>query len=72
MIDLEMPNNAAGISNKIFTIKLHLVLDSGRIIIAENTRRSISAAMKNIVKEVGNQSRSTDRQKHLDNTRKHG
>lgn len=72
MIDLEMLKNAAGFSNKTFTIKLHLTLDSGKIFIAESTRKSITAAMKNIVKEIDNQSRLTDREKHRDSARKHG
>ena len=72
MIDLEMPKDAAGLSNKTFIVKLHLKLRSGKILIAESKRRSITDAMKNITKEIDNQSRSTDRQKHLDSSRKHG
>ncbi len=71
MIDLEMPRDAAGLSNKIFIIKLHLTLDSGKILIAESEKRSIEEAMKNITREIDNQSRSTDRQKHPDSSRKH-
>lgn len=66
MVDLEMPKDAAGYSNKTFIIKLHLTLISGEIIRAESTKRSISEAMKNIVREIDNQTRSTDRQKHTD------
>ena len=72
MIDLEMPKDAAGISNKTFIIKLHLTLHSGKILIAESNSRSIVDAMKNITAEIDNQSRSTDRQKHTDSSRKHG
>ena len=72
MVDLEMPNNAAGISNKTFIVKLHLTLDSGKILIAESTSKSIPESMKKIIKEIDNQSRSTDRQKHHDSARKHG
>jgi len=72
MVDLEMPNNAAGVSNKTFIVKLHLTLESGKILIAESTKKSISDAMKNIAKEIDNQSRTTDRQKHHDSFRKHG
>ncbi len=72
MIDLETPNNAAGFSNNIFILKLHLKLKAGRILRAESKRRSISEAMKNITREIDNQSRSTDRQKHHDTSRKHG
>lgn len=72
MIDLEMPKDAAGLSNKTFIVKLHLKLRSGRILIAESKRRSIAEAMKNITREIDNQSRSTDRQKHTDSTSKLG
>ncbi len=72
MIDLETPKNAAGFLNKTFLIKLHLKLKTGRILRAESRRRSLSEAMKNITKEIDNQSRSTDRQKHPDTFRKHG
>jgi len=72
MIDLEMPKDAAGFSDKTFIVKLHVHLKSGKILIAESKRRSIVDAMKNITKEIDNQSRSTDRQKHRDSTRKHG
>ena len=72
MIDLEMPKDAAGLSNKTFIVKLHLTLGSGKIIIAESQRRSIADAMKNITREIDHQSRSTDRQKHHDSSRKHG
>ena len=70
MIDLEMPKDAAGFSNKTFIVKLHLQLKSGKILIAESNKRSIADAMKNITREIDNQSRSTDRQKHPDSTRK--
>lgn len=72
MIDLEMPKDAAGLSNKSFIIKLHLKLKSGKILIAESEKRSITDAMKNITREIENQSRSTDRQKHHDNSHKQG
>ncbi|MBI4009195.1 hypothetical protein HY357_03105 [Candidatus Roizmanbacteria bacterium] len=72
LIDLEMPKDAAGYSNKTFIVKLHLTLRSGKIIRAESNRRSINDAMKNITREIDNQTRSTDRQKHTDSTRKHG
>lgn len=72
MIDLEMPKDAAGLSNKTFIIKLHLQLRSGKILIAESEERSVADAMKSITKKIDNQSRSTDRQKHLDSSRKHG
>lgn len=72
MVDLEMPKDAAGYFNKTFIVKLHLILRSGKIIIAESKRRSITDAMKNITREIDNQTRSTDRQKHLDSSRKHG
>lgn len=72
MIDLEMPKDAAGISNKTYVVKLHLKLLEGKILIAESSRRSISDAMKDITRKIDNQSRSTDRQKHSDSTRKQG
>ncbi len=72
MIDLETPKNAAGFSNNVFIVKIHLKLKTGKILIAESKRRSISRAMKNITREIDNQSRSTDRQKHPDTYRKHG
>ena len=72
MVDLEMPKDAAGYSNETFIVKLHLTLRSGKIIIAESNRRSIIDAMKNITREIDNQTRSTDRQKHHDSSRKHG
>ena len=72
MIDLEMPKDAAGVSNKIFIIKLHLKLQSGKILRAESKQRSIADAMEKITKEIDNQSRSTDRQKHTDSIRKLG
>jgi len=72
MIDLETPKDAAGYSNKTFVIKLHLTLKSGKIIIAESNKRSINEAMKNITREIENQTRSTDRQKHHDSSRKLG
>lgn len=71
MIDLEMPKDAAGFSNKTFIVKLHVKLKSGKIIIAESQKRSIIDAMKDITKEIDNQTRSTDRQKHHDSSRKH-
>ena len=70
MIDLEMPKDAAGFSDKTFIVKLHLKLQSGKILIAESKRRSVADAMKNITREIDNQSRSTDRQKHPYSTRK--
>ncbi len=72
MIDLEMPKDAAGISNKTFIVKLHVKLRSGKILIAESKRRSLTDAMKNITREIDNQSRSTDRQIHRDRTRRQG
>lgn len=72
MIDLETPKNAAGFLNKTFILKLHLKLRTGEILIAESKRRSINDAMKNITREIDNESRSTDRQKHHDSSRKHG
>ena len=72
MIDLEIPKDAAGYSNKTFIVKLHLTLKSGRIIIAESKKRSIADAMKNITREIDHQSGLTDRQKHTDSSRKHG
>ena len=72
MVDLEMPKDSAGYSNKTFIVKLHLTLKSGKIIIAESNKRSITDAMKNITREIDNQTRSTDRQKHTDSTRKQG
>lgn len=72
MVDLEMPKDAAGFSNKTFIVKLHLTLRSGKIVIAESNKRSINEAMKKITREIDNQTRSTDRQKHTDSTRKHG
>ncbi len=72
MVNLEMPKDSAGYSNKTFIVKLHLTLRSGKIIIAESKNRSISDAMKNITSEIENQTDSTDRQKHTDSTRKHG
>jgi hypothetical protein len=72
MIDLEMPKDSAGFSNKTFIVKLHLKLRSGKILIAESNRRSIADAMKDITIEIDNQSRSTDRQKHHDSSREHG
>jgi hypothetical protein len=47
-------------------------LKSGKILIAESEKRSITDAMKNITKEIENQSRSTDRQKHHDSSREQG
>ncbi len=72
MIDLETAKNTAGSLNKTFIIKLHLRLKAGRILIAESKKRSISEAMRNITREIDNQSRSTDRQKHHDTSRKLG
>lgn len=72
MIDLEMPKDAAGFSDKTFIVKLHLRLQSGKILIAESKRRSIADAMKDITSKIDNQSRSTDRQKHPDSTRQYG
>jgi len=72
MIDLETPKNAAGTLDNTFIIKLHVKLKEGRILRAESKRRSISEAMGNITREVDNLSRSTDRQKHRDSSRKHG
>jgi len=70
MIDLEMPKDAAGFSNKTFIIKLHLTLQSGKILIAESQKRSIVEAMKDITVKIENQFDSSDRQKHTDSTRK--
>ena len=72
MIDLEMPKDSAGFSNKTFIVKLHLKLKSGKILIAESQKRSVADAMKDITREIDNQSRSTDRQKHHDSSREHG
>lgn len=66
MIDLEMPKDAAGFPNGIFNIKLHVTLESGKILRAESEERSIPEAMKKIVIEIDNESRKTDRQKHHD------
>lgn len=65
MIDLEMPNDAAGISNKTFLVKIHVQLHSGKILIAESQQRSLDAVMKDITNKIENQSYLTDRQKHL-------
>lgn len=72
MIDLEIPKNAASFLNKTFIIKLHLKLKAGKILRAESKNRSLSEAMKKITREIDNQSRSTDRQKHHNSSRKHG
>ncbi|OGK25439.1 hypothetical protein A3A46_00670 [Candidatus Roizmanbacteria bacterium RIFCSPLOWO2_01_FULL_37_13] len=72
MIDLEMPKDAAGYSDKTFIVKLHLKLIEGRILIAESKKRSIADVMRDITRKIDNQTRSTDRQKHPDSTRKHG
>lgn len=71
MIDLEMPKDAAGLSNKTFIVKLHLTLKTGKILIAESIKRSIEEAMDDITREIDNQSRSTDRQKHHNSSRQH-
>ena len=71
-IDLEMPKNATGISNNTFIIKLHVTLESGKILRAESNEKSIPEAMKEVVQEIENESRSTDRQKHHDSTRVQG
>jgi len=68
MIDFEIPHNAAGIPNKTFIIKLHVTLETGKIIIAESEEKSIHDAMEKITTEFDNQTRSTDRQKHPDNS----
>lgn len=72
MIDLEMPKDAAGSSNGIFIVKLHVTLDSGKILRAESETRSIPEAMKKITQEIDNESRKTDRQKHHDSSRELG
>ena len=72
MIDMETPKNATGISDHLFIIKLHLELKSGRLLMAESKSENIRYAMKNITSEMDNQSRSTDRQKHRDSSRKQG
>lgn len=71
IIDLETPKNAAGFSNKTSAIKLHLKLKIGKILRAESKKRSLNEAMKDITREIDNQSRSTDRQKHHNSSRKH-
>ena len=72
MIDLEMPKDAAGLSNGIFIIKLHVTLVSGIILRAESESRSIPEAMKKITQEIDNESHETDRQKHHDSSRELG
>ena len=72
MIDLEMPKDAAGVLNGIFIVKLHVTLDSGKILRAESETRSIPEAMKKITQEIDNESRKTDRQKHHDSARELG
>ena len=72
MIDLEMPKDAAGFSNGIFIIKLHVTLDNGEILRAENEGRDVPEVMKKIVQEIDNESRKTDRQKHHDSSREFG
>jgi hypothetical protein len=72
MIDLETPKDAAGFSNKTFIVKLHLQLKSGQFIRAESKARSVIDAMTDITRKIDNQSRSTDREKHEDSSRKHG
>jgi len=72
MVDMEMPKNPKGYSDKTFVVKLHLTLVSGKIIRAESRKRSISEAMKNITREIDNQTRSTDREKHHDSSRRMG
>lgn len=72
MIDMETPKNATGIPDHLFIIKLHLELKSGRLLMAESKSENIRYAMKNITSEMDNQSRSTDRQKHRDSSRKQG
>ena len=72
MIDLEMPRNATGISNNTFIIKLHVTLESGKILRAESNKKSIPEAMKKVVQEIENESRSTDRQKHQNSARAQG
>lgn len=64
MIDLEMPKDAAGLSNGIFIVKLHVTLKSGKILRAESETRSILESMHKITQEIDNESRKTDRQKH--------
>lgn len=64
MVDFEMPKDSAGFSNKTFLIKIHLTLQSGKIIIAESQKRSVAEAMENITDEIENQIDLTDRQKH--------
>ena len=72
MIDLEMPKDAVGRSNGIFIVKLHITLDSGKILRAESEARSIPEAMGKIAQEIENESRETDRQKHHDSSRELG
>ncbi len=70
MIDLEMTHDAVGVF-KTFIIKLHVTLQSGQILIAENENRNMHDAMKTIVKEIDNESRKTDRENRMDGIRKH-
>lgn len=70
IIDLEMPKDAAGLPDKTFIVKLHLILVSGTIVRTESNSRTIAGAMKDITRQIDNQTRSTDRQKHTDSTRK--
>lgn len=72
MIDVETPNNSAGFSHENFIIKLHITLKSGKLIIAESQKRDIKEAMDNVVQEIDNQTRETDRQKHHDSVRRTG
>ena len=71
-VDLEMPKDAAGVFNGVFIIKLHLTLDSGKILRAESEERTIPEAMKKIVQEIENESHESDRQKHHDTAREIG
>lgn len=72
IIDLEMPKNAAGFSDKTFYVKLHIQLREGRFLRAESSKRNINEAMKDVIRKIDNQSRSTDRQKHIDTSRQQG
>lgn len=63
-LHVDQPRNAAGLEKNLFTIKLHLLLKSGRLIIASSESRKLEVAMSDVLDKIDNQLDYSDRQKH--------
>lgn len=63
-LHINQPKNAAGLEKNLFSIKLHVLLKSGKLLLASVETRKIEIGMSDVLDKIENQIDLSDRQKH--------